>query len=143
MNTSQKGTVGEAKTIYEISKLGLPIFREISNTSVADIITIVDNRCLKIQCKTVSVNKHDPNTFAIPLVSRTSGKAYTKDDFDILAVFVPDEDLLCYLNWNDIKNVQTITLRIRPGKVKSKTTRYANLYEDFLKTTYALEEQEL
>ena len=134
MNTSQQGTIGETRVMYEIAKLSLPIFREISNTSKTDIITIINGKCIKIQCK---LTDSDINgTVQIPLISRTSKEVYSKRDFDVLAAYIPFLDKTVYLNWSDIGDRECVTLRyqLKENKQKnSKLIRLVDAYTDFNK----------
>jgi len=130
MNTSQQGTLGETKVMYELAKLGLPIFREISNTSKTDIITIVNNKCIKIQSK---LTDSDVNgSIQITLLSRTSKELYTRNDFDILAAYIPFLDKTVYLNWNDIGDRESITLRYQLNENKQKNSKLIRLVDNYI-----------
>jgi len=130
MNKSQQGTIGEAKVMYELSKSGYPVFREISDTSKTDIITIINNKCIRIQCK--CVNSEFKGTISVPLESRTSNTVYTKNDFEILAVYILFLDKLIFLNWNDIGSVQTLTFRYKPGEGKQKNNKNIRFLDNYL-----------
>ena len=136
MNKSQQGTVGETRVMYELSKNPYPVFREISDTSKADIITIVNNQCIRIQCK--CINSDTNGTISVPLESRTSNEVYTKNDFEILAVYVPFLDKLIFLNWNDIGNVQTLTFRHKTGEGKQKNNKNIRLLDNFVSLERAI-----
>jgi len=137
MNTSQQGTIGETKVMYEITKIGLPIFREISNTSKTDIITIINGKCVKIQCKCTNTDVN--GTVIVTLVSRTSKLAYTPEDFDILAVYIPFLDKTVYLNWKDINNKETLAFRYIVNDNKQKNSKNIRLLETYTDFNKALE----
>jgi uncharacterized pyridoxamine 5'-phosphate oxidase family protein len=137
MNRSQQGTVGETRVMYELAKNGYPVFREISDTSKTDIITIVNGKCIRIQCK--CINSDTKGAISIPLESRTSNTVYTKDDFEILAVYVLFLDKLIFLNWKDIGNTQTLTFRYKPGEGKQKNNKNIRLLDNFIDLVRALE----
>jgi len=139
MNTSQQGTIGETRVMYELAKLGLPIFREISNTSKTDIITIINGKCIKIQCKLTDCDIK--GSVSIPLESRTSGEVYKKEDFDILAVYVNFLDKMVYFNWPDIEGKKNVTVRYQLNENRqknSKLIRKIENYVDFNKTLYGV-----
>ena len=132
MNTSQLGTLGEVRVMLELSKLGLPVFREISNTSKTDIITIVNGKCVKIQCKCINFEIND--TVTIQLISATSKEVYTKNDFDIIAIYLPFLEKVIYADWNDIENRKNLSFRYKEGNGKQKNNkniRYIDSYLDF------------
>ena len=122
--------MGEVKVMLELSKLGLPIFREISNTSKTDIITIVNNKCLKIQCKCINYEKN--NSILVPLVSSTSNELYTKFDFDILAVYIPFLEKVIYVNWDEIGEKESISFRYKEGTGKQKNNKNIKYVDSYL-----------
>lgn len=131
MNTSQLGTIGETKVIYDIACKGYPIFREISNTSKVDIITIVKKRCIKLQCKYIDT-EYD-GAVMVPLYSTTSKEKYSSNDFDILAVYIAFIDKVVYLNWEVLSHVTTtITLRYKINDNKQKNSKLIRLVDDYL-----------
>ena len=136
MNKSQQGTIGETKIMFELAKNGYPIFREISDTSKTDIITIHNNKCIRVQCKYTDTD-YD-GIIAVSLVSRTSKEVYCKDDFEILAVYVSFLDKTIFLNWNDIKNTQTLHIRHKQGENKQKNNKNIRLLDNYLSLDKAL-----
>lgn len=130
MNTSQLGSLGEVKVMLELSKLGLPIFREISNTAKTDIITIIDGKCIKIQCKCINCERN--GTITVPLVSTTSNEVYTKKDFDILAIYIPFLEKVVYADWNDIGEKESICFRFKEGNGKQKNNKNSKLVDSYL-----------
>jgi len=137
MNTSQQGTLGETKVMYELAKLGLPIFREISNTSKTDVITIINGKCIKIQCKLTDQSNSSGST-TISLISTTSNEEYKKKDFDIIAIYFLDLDKTVYLNWSNIGDKVSITLRSRLNDNKQKNSKLIRLIDDYTDFNKAL-----
>ncbi len=122
--------------MYELAKLSLPIFREISNTSKTDIITIINSKCVKIQCKLVDTESK--GSINICLLSRTSKEIYTKVDFDVLAVYIPFLEKTVYLNWNDIGNRESITLRYQLNENRQKNSKLIRMLDNYTDFNRAL-----
>ena len=135
MNTTQQGTLGETKVMYELAKLGLPIFREISNTSKTDVITIIDGKCIKIQCKLV--NSINNESISVMLESTTSGEMYTEKDFDVLAAYIPQVNKIVYLSWKDIGDNKTLTLRFKLNENRQKNSKLIRLVDNYTDFNHA------
>jgi hypothetical protein len=134
MNTSQQGTIGETKVIHELALKGYPIFKEIGNHSKTDLIAIVNNRCIKIQVK-VGTQKDGYVTIRLFGTGKYNGKiryVYTKNDFDVLAVYISTIDKVVFLNWNDIKDSKSVTLRYDIQNNKQKNNPYLRHTNEFL-----------
>lgn len=130
MHSKQKGNIGEAAVSLDIIKRGYPVFKEAGDLSKVDLVTIIDNRCFKIQVKNLGYTN---SAGAIPFTIHKSGPnysfTYTENDIDIYAALLPN-DKIVYITWSDLKGRDTMTLRL--SATKNKQTANVNNYEDFL-----------
>jgi len=131
MNTQQQGSIGELKVAADLMEKGYFVFTEISNNSRIDIIAMKDNKLTRIQVKAYN----EKNGF----VEVRSGKRglkdykyeYEKDDFDLVALYVPNRDVICYIKWSAISEGYGATIRFEaPKKVNPKLTY--RMFEDYL-----------
>lgn len=97
MHSKQKGVIGVWAVGLDLVKKGYPVFVELSDLSKTDLIVLVDNKPIKIQVKCCSVQNEVVN-----ISTKKWGPGYnynyTKDDFDIFAIYVTDLDLCCYIS---------------------------------------------
>jgi hypothetical protein len=130
MHSKQKGNIGELTVALELSKRGLPVFMERGDLCKVDIITIVNNKCVKIQCKNLQAsNKHGSIPFTIFKAGPNYRFKYSKEDVDVFACLLPN-DKVVYINWADICDGSGIVFRITPPK--NSQVKGVHLYEKYL-----------
>lgn len=92
MNTNIKGDIALAETILNLTKLGYDVYTPISDHPKADLIATKNSTVYKIQCKYLSKN-------IIRNYSKCNKKTiyYTKEDFDIYAIYISSIDKVIYV----------------------------------------------
>jgi len=129
LHNKQKGNIGEAATALFLLKKGYPVFKELGDLSKVDLLTIINNRCYKIQVKNASRETNKGSfTFNTIKYGPNYSYKYKKEDVDIFAVYISTIDELVFLGWGDLKND---TLNIRYKKSLNNQSKNINWYEDF------------
>jgi hypothetical protein len=136
MHSKQKGNIGEAATSLYLLKRGYPVFKELGDLSKVDLITIVNNRCYKIQVKNALRETNNGSfTFSICKSGPNYSYKYTKDDVDIFAVYISSIDEIIFLGWNDL-NGDTINIRFKKSlNNQNKNINWYENYKDFDRLT--------
>jgi PD-(D/E)XK endonuclease len=130
MHNKQKGNIGELTVALELSKRGYPVFKELGDLCKVDIITIINNKCIKIQCKNLqSLNINESIQFTIRKAGPNYRYEYTKEDVDVFACLLPN-DKVVYLNWKDIGNSRCFVFRLTPPK--NNQLKGTHLFENYL-----------
>jgi len=131
MHSKAKGNIGEAAVIFDLSKRGFSVFREIGDLSKTDLITLIDNRPYKIQVKN---NDSSSNNGCVTLGLNKSGPnyrfKYTKEDVDLFALYISEIDKVVYISWKDLEDNSNINIRYKESLNKQKAG--INWYEDYL-----------
>lgn len=131
MHSKDKGTIGELSIARDLMQLGCPVFTEVGDNSKVDIITMVNEQCVRIQVKALSIDDGK-----ITLSTRKSGPDYsfyyTQAMLDIFAVYIPDEDIVLYVAFKDLNNQTTMHIRLtEPRNGQSKGINLAQHFESF------------
>lgn len=128
-HNKQKGNIGEAATALFLLKQGYPVFRELGDLSKVDLLTIVNNKCYKIQVKNASRETNNGSfTFNLIKSGPNYSYRYNKEDVDIFAIYISSIDELIFIGWDDIKGD---TLNIRFKKSLNNQSKNINWYEDY------------
>jgi hypothetical protein len=100
------------------------------------LILLVDHQPIKIQVKTRNLKNG-----RITVDSRKSGPGYryryTLDDVDVFAIYIPQQDLILFVNVAQILNAKS-TFAIRVGKSKNSQKRFVHWFQDYLEFKRAL-----
>ena len=131
---NQKGTLGEISVIKNLCAQGYDVFQSVNNSSRVDLIVLYNSTPIKIQVKSTYsksgvITAYTRKTCLNPLYNYT----YSSNDFDVLAVYVIDRDLVCYLSSHEIlANRAMIKLRIQETRnCQKKRVRYVSDYLSF------------
>ena len=119
LTTDQKGAIAETAIIHAAVKLGIGVFKPISDGERYDLIFDVGDRLLRVQCKWAT-----PYGDVIAVRTYSSRRAsngfrkrsYTGDEVDVIAVYCHDVDQ-CYLLQLDHFDGRTqFYLRLAPSR---------------------------
>lgn len=129
MHNKQKGNIGEAATALFLLKKGYPVFTELGDLSRVDLLTIINDKCYKIQVKNAARETNNGSfTFSTFKSGPNYSYRYKKEDVDIFAVYISSIDELIFIGWNDLKGD---TLNIRFKKSLNNQNKNINWYEDY------------
>lgn len=129
MHNKVIGNIGEMRIAADLMKRGFEVFTELGDNSRVDLIAIKKNHILKVQVKSYNASN---GKVEVRTNKKGPGYMYTyeKDDVDLFAVYVPNYDIIFYLNWDDFTAKGGATIRVDVPKVKSKGIRMVNEFAD-------------
>lgn len=132
LTTNQKGAVAEAAVAFEAAKLGIGVYRPLSDERY-DLIFDVGSRLVRVQCKWASTRG---DVIVVPLYSsrRTAQglrrMCYTADQVDAFAAYSPETERCYFAEFQEVGGLQALNLRLRPSKNnQSAGVRWARDYE--------------
>jgi hypothetical protein len=115
MHRKHLGTLGEVAVAKAIMSAGLHVFVEFGDLARVDLIALdpQNGQLYKIQVKTVR------NRTGVVKVKRSKAGpnysyTYRPEDFDILAIYLPESDQVAYLKSEELQH--SIALRVAPTK---------------------------
>lgn len=136
LHSKQLGAIGVLRVAAKLMSEGYSVFAELGDLSRVDLIVLVEHQPVKIQVKTRTLKDG-----RITVDSRKSGPGYlyryTLQDVDVFAIYVPQEQLILFVNVAQILNAKS-TFAIRVGKSKNNQTRFVHGYQDYLEFKKAL-----
>jgi hypothetical protein len=133
MTTNDKGNIGLAKAIADLTVKGYQVFLPLTDTSIIDMV--ISNKELtikKLQIKYIALNRD--GSIGIPLESVINGKRVLNDfsSVDGFAIYCPDNDNMYYVPCKEIEG-KTFKLKVTEHKRGYKPFRAASDYLDILK----------
>ncbi len=133
MTTNDKGNIGLAKAITDLTVKGYQVFLPLTDTSIIDMV--ISNKELtvkKLQVKYIGLNKD--GSISIPLESVINGKRVLNDfsNVDGFAIYCPDNDTMYYVPSKEILG-KTFCLKVTEHKRGYKPLRASSDYMDILK----------
>ena len=119
LTTDQKGAIAESAVVHAATRLGVGVYKPVSDGERCDLIFDVGPRLLRVQCKwarltggAVVVRCYSCRRAAFKMVVRP----YTADEVDAIAAFCPDNDR-CFLLPPDLFNGRrAVYLRTLPSR---------------------------
>lgn len=141
-HTKEKGDIGVAKAIADLSIKGFKILTPLTEHLPFDLV-VYDTELdifYKIQCK------YKSKTNGVLKVSLKTSYAtkdgcfstrYSKNSFDVISIYCPETDKVYYISSSEVKDLNnSFVLRLDPAKVgvsgvQVMVVRYATDYEHF------------
>lgn len=133
MTTNDKGNIGLAKVISDLTVKGYQVFLPLTDTSIVDLIILDKNlNVKKIQIKYISLGHG--GSLMIQLESVINRKRILNDysNVDCFAVYCPDNDNIYYISTKELKG-KTFSIKITEHKKGYKILRNASDYLDINK----------
>ena len=133
LSSDQKGAIAESAIVHAAIKLGLAVFRPLTDGDRYDLIFNLHPRLLRVQCKTAV--RHG-SVLAIPLYSsrRTANglvkRMYTIDEIDAVAAYSPELERCFLLLMGAFAARTYVQLRLAPSKNNQRARiNWADDYE--------------
>lgn len=130
MNSKVIGNIGEAITIAEFVRRGIPVYTSFGENERADLIAEFNSKLNKIQCKTSE--RFEDNVIVWRLTSSTSTgvHVYDKSEIDYFSLYNIESKILLLVPVEIINGRKSINVPYR------KTNQNTPLnYEDYLYDT--------
>jgi hypothetical protein len=128
MNTNEKGNIGLANVILDITNKGYFSFLPFSDTTHVDLVIANKKMELKkIQIKYISIFR---GVLSIATSSVVNGKRVPVDltQTDIWAIYCPNNGIIYYVSAKELINKKTYNLRIDEPKQKQIGMHYGTSY---------------
>jgi len=128
------GAVAEMIVIADLIKRGYFAYKPLIENTECDLVVDIDGKLVKIQIKS---GHSDGEKIKVDLTrSSAKSKYYSKQDFDILAIYDSSTGNIAYLKWGDIPYKRSLTLRytetvFKNGNVEENGRYYFNDYLEF------------
>jgi hypothetical protein len=128
MTTNEKGNIGLAKVIADVTENGIQPFLPLTDTTLIDLI--ISNHDLvtkKLQVKYISINSD--GSLLLQLETVVNGKRILKDfsKIDAFAVYCPDNKNIYYIPTSEIQG-KSFTIKVNEDKRGYKSLRSASDY---------------
>lgn len=136
LHSKQLGSMGVLRVAAHLMSQGYSVFTELGDLSRVDLIVLVVNQPVKVQVKTRNLKDGK-----VVIDSRKSGPGYLyryrPEDVDIFAVYIPERDLVLFLDVNEVLQAKSTTV-IRVDRSKNNQMEGINWFEDYLDFERAL-----
>jgi len=97
-NSKIKGNVGEAKFLFECTRMGIPVYLQFGDNESADYIILIENKPVKIQVKSSTQFSGQTITFSLNRSTKHKGKnynsVYSKEEVDLFACYDINNDMM-------------------------------------------------
>lgn len=132
MNSKVIGNIGEAVTIAEFVRRGIPVYTSFGENERADLIAEFNGKLNKIQCKTSE--RFEDNVIVWRLTSSTSTgvHVYDKSEIDYFSLYNIESKILLLVPVEIINGRKSINVPIPYRKINQNTPLN---YEDYLYDT--------
>jgi hypothetical protein len=130
-HTKDKGDLGVLKAKADLCQKGLMVLSPETEHAPFDLVVFNGVRFFKIQVKYRAIKR---GALCVPMRSSWSDsngvhiRRYSKDDFDVICIYCPDNDTCYYIKREMIEK----DFAIRVEKSKNNQTVGVNLAEQFL-----------
>jgi PD-(D/E)XK endonuclease len=132
LTTNQKGAIAESAVIFEAAKLGIGVYRPISDERY-DFILDFGARLVRVQCKWAA---RRGDVIVVPLYSarRTADGLrrtyYSRTEVDAFAAYSPDTEACYFVEFAEVEALRALHLRLGPTRNnQSQGIRWASQYE--------------
>jgi PD-(D/E)XK endonuclease len=119
LSTDQKGAIAESAIAHAAIKLGVGVFRPLSDGERCDSILNLRPELLRVQCKSAVLHG---DVLAVPFFSNrrcSSGfrkRVYTSEEIDAVAAYSPDLERCFLLPMREFATRRYVQLRLAPSR---------------------------
>jgi PD-(D/E)XK endonuclease len=119
MSTNQKGAVAETAIVHEAVKLGIEVYRPVTEGGRFDLIFAFEDASLaRVQCKWAPIYRGVISVRAYSSRRAAEGiryRGYTADEIDALAAYCPENERCYYVPVDRLGGRTTFHLRLGPA----------------------------
>lgn len=136
LHRKMKGNIGQLAIATDLAKKGYCVFSEMGDLSKTDLIAIVNGVPILIQVKYRAKSSNGTLEILFGKSGPNYRYMYTKDDFDVIAVYCPDNNMCLYISNKELERKGSVYIRIdRTKQGQEKKVRY---FTEFLSFERAL-----
>ena len=133
LSTDQKGAIAESAIVHAAIKLGIGVFRPLSDGERYDLILNLRPRLLRVQCKTAVLHG---DVLAVPFYSSRRcadgfrKRMYTSEEVDAVAAYSSELDRCFLMPMSRFESRTYVQLRLAPSKNNQRARiNWADDYE--------------
>lgn len=130
-NTKTVGDLAELKIACLFAEKGYFVSRPMTDNAPYDLIVDDGTRLKKVQIKARSVRNSKVSVELRSMMVNYNRK-YEKNDFDLLGIYLIESGDIALLDWDQIGDVETLTLRVGPSK--NNQTKNVKHFKDYIPT---------
>jgi hypothetical protein len=132
LTTDQKGAIAEAAITLEAIKLGIEVYRPVAEGGRFDMIFVIQERLLRVQCKWAPLC--DDRVIVRCYSNRRAReglrrRVYTADEIDAFAAYCPELDRCYFLPIGSFAARTQVFLRLSPTRNNQRSL--VNWAKDF------------
>jgi PD-(D/E)XK endonuclease len=119
LTTDQKGAIAEAAIALEAIKLGIDVYRPVAEGGRFDMIFVVGERLVRVQCKWAPLSG---DTIVVRCYSNRRAREglrrrrYPAEEIDAYAAYCPEVDRCYYLPYRSFGGRTQVLLRLSPTR---------------------------
>jgi hypothetical protein len=119
LSTDQKGAIAESAIVHAAIKLGIGVFKPVTDGHRYDLVFDLFRRLVRVQCKWAPLYR---NVVIVRVYSsrRTatglSRRRYTAGEIDAIAVYCPELDRCFFIPAQRVDGHQQLSLRVEPSR---------------------------
>jgi hypothetical protein len=119
LTTDQKGAIAEAAVAWHATKLGIEVYRPISEGGRFDMIFLLGERLARVQCKWAP---RQGDAVVVRCYSNRRAREglrrrlYTAEEIDAFAAYCPEVDRCFFIPFGSIPARSQILLRLEPAR---------------------------
>jgi prevent-host-death family protein len=124
-NPNHRGAIAEAAITLEAVKLGVEVFKPVSEHARYDLVFGIGSRLLRVQCKSATVKE---DVICVRLVSNWHSPrgyvrtCYTADEIDLVAAHCHELDRNYLIPIEQVDGQGAIQLRLRPPRNRQRAS---------------------
>ena len=134
MDSNTKGAVAEQAIVLEATKLGVPVWRPVSEHGRTDLLLDVSGQLLRVQVKWGRLSPARDVVIALLRTSRCTPRGhvrgtYSEDEVDLFAVYCDELDRSFLIRASEVAGRQHVSFRLTPCRNGQRSC--INLADDF------------
>ena len=135
MHAKDKGEIGHLAVAKDLLLKGYSVFTELGDNSRVDLITLKENRLIKVQVKSNIVKK---GVVAIDPVKSGPNYSfrYTENDVDVFALYLLGRDKIAYVSSKEVLNTNGFMLRVDCARNNQQNAKKFSDYIVFEKAIF-------
>ncbi len=133
MTTDQKGAIAELAIARQAAKLGIGVFKPLTDGERYDLVFDLRPRLIRVQCKMAS-RRGDVLVVRCYSCRRHAGgllkRAYTRDEIDAVAAYAEELDRCYFISMARLNGQSSIQLRLTPTRNSQESgVHHANAFD--------------
>ena len=131
LSTTAKGDLGVLYTSADLISKGYTVLSPLGGQPHYDLVIEKNNIFRKVQVKYAHIKNGVIQVKLYTVGHNGKVNLHTKDNVDIVAVYVPETDIVYYINQDQVDCETQVSLRVNPAKNNMK--EHIRLAKDYMR----------